>query len=102
MYVYNMTSPRTGNAVANQFIIEAPQGLLFQSYKSLVALKVGGKVYLTKKWEHSKTTMKYTKEFLNTTASAKTIRERIESGQYKLVTESEMKWYAINEDKTQQ
>ena len=37
MKVYNLTSPRTGNAVANQFMLEAPTGKYFQSYESVIA-----------------------------------------------------------------
>lgn len=84
MLVSNLTSPRTGNAVANQFVVYFGNGQVFQSYTTIVAAKIEGVVYLTPDWEYSKTTMKYVKEFLNTTATAKTIRERIAEGQYKL------------------
>lgn len=86
MLVSNLTSPRTGNAVANQFVVYFGNGQVFQSYTTIVAAKIEGVVYLTEEWEYSKTTMKYVKEFLNTTATAKTIRERIAEGQYKLVS----------------
>lgn len=91
MFVTNMKSPRTGNPVANQFILSFTNGYVFQSYRAIVAAKLDGVTYITEDWEYSKTTMKYVKEFLNTTASAKIIRERIEDGRYKLVTGKEIR-----------
>lgn len=86
MFVSNMTSPRTGNAVANQFIIYFKRGQVFQSYKTIIALIDNkGQAYLTPDWNCSSTTLKYVKQFLGTTASAKVIRERIEEGRYKVV-----------------
>lgn len=86
MFVANLKSPRTGNPVANQFVISFNGGYVFQSYRAIVAAKLNGETYITEDWEYSKTTMKYVKEFLNTTATAKVIRERIADGTYKLVT----------------
>ncbi len=39
---YNMESPRTGNPVANQIIIETPKEFIFQSYGTTIAKKKRG------------------------------------------------------------
>ena len=39
--VKNMLSSR-GNKIANQFEIISPEGIYFQSYKSIIALKIWG------------------------------------------------------------
>lgn len=63
--VRNLTSPRTDNAVPNQFVITTKKGTFFQSYKTIVA-KVDNNdvVTLSSAWDYSKTTMKYLYQFL--------------------------------------
>lgn len=85
MYVQNMKSPRTNASVANQFVIFLSNGTVFQSYSTVCAAKIGGKVYLTPDWDYGKTTMKYVKEFIGTTASASEIRKRIADGTYEVI-----------------
>lgn len=98
--VENFTSSN-GNEVANQFKLFLASGIAFQSYSSMIACKVYGsnKVYLSKKWDYSKTTMKYLKDFLGTTASAKVIRDRIKEGVYELVSEADIEHLAITGEK---
>ena len=44
----------------NQFKVFTKNGVVFQSYSSLVAFKKhSGKVYLTDKWDYSATTLKH-------------------------------------------
>ena len=69
MRVINMTSPRTGAKVANQFIIESDDSDTFQSYDSTIA-KYGndkGDILLEvgDDWDYSRTTMRYFKQFLS-------------------------------------
>lgn len=63
--VRNLTSPRTDNAVANQFVIETKKGTFFQSYKSVIAkVDNNGNITLSQWWDYSNTTMKYLYQFL--------------------------------------
>lgn len=80
--VQNMTSGR-GNAVPNQFVIEAPDGLYFQSYSSVIAFipRDGGPIQLdTRKWDYSLTTGKYRNQFLG--ESLVETRAKIKDGTY--------------------
>lgn len=65
MKVYSMTSPRTGNAVANQFEIYDGSKVYFQSYRSLIAEYDGETLTLGCDWDYSRTTMKYLTAWLN-------------------------------------
>ena len=78
--VNNMRS-HNGNDVPNQFEIETDNGLYFQSYRTLIACKRGGKVHLDPHWDCSRTTMKYLNQFLGT-SSKKEIEAGIKSGLY--------------------
>ena len=86
--VRNLTSPRTGNAVANQFVITTNNGTFFQSYRSMVA-KVDnkGQVYLSAYWDYSRTTMKYLYQFLREFGwydiNAREVRKLIKDGTFK-------------------
>jgi hypothetical protein len=78
--VSNMTS-HNGNDIPNQFEIQTDKGLVFQSYSSVIAAKVGGKVYLdADKWDYSVTTGKYRNQFLRETK--KETENKIKTGQY--------------------
>ncbi len=96
--VYNMNSPRTGKAVANQYIIDTidDEGNaieVFQSYDSIIAIKTylhSGSVKITLDkgtWDYSKTTGKYRNEFLGE-GIAET-RKKIKSGEYSM---EDLKW----------
>ena len=69
------------NPVANHFIINDSGVEYLQSYNSLVVKKDENGVTLGKDWDYSRTTMKYVGQFLN--ENAKTIREKIKSGEFK-------------------
>ncbi len=82
MKVSNMYSHK-GNQVPNQFIIYNGNKTIFQSYKTIVAVKENGKVTLdSNALEYSNTTLKYLKQFLNTNESKKSLYAKIESGFY--------------------
>ena len=75
-----MTSAR-GNTVPNQFIITDNGDEYFQSYKSIIAKRSKGKIYLDDYyWDYSITTGKYRNEFLGE-GIAET-RKKIASGEY--------------------
>lgn len=83
--VSNMNSPRTGNPVANQYIISTDEGIYFQSYSSIIAYRRGlsGRVILDEYyWNYSRTTSKYRNEFLGETT--KETQAKIKSGEYTL------------------
>ena len=64
--VRQLTSPRSGQPVANQFEIVTPKGTYFQSYRSIIAFKPNqGPIALDKVfWDYSVTTNKYLAQFL--------------------------------------
>jgi hypothetical protein len=67
--------------VKNQFIIQTDKGLVFQSYQTIIAAKIQGKVYLDQSsWDYSVTTGKYRNLFLRET-KAETER-KIKNGEY--------------------
>tara|TARA_R100000700_G_C3067855_1_gene79486 strand:+ start:199 stop:462 length:264 start_codon:yes stop_codon:yes gene_type:complete len=80
MKVENMTSSQ-GNKVANQFLITDNGNEYFQSYRSMIAKKSQGKIYLDEYyWDYSVTTGKYRNIFLGE-GIAET-RKKIASGEY--------------------
>ena len=80
MKVENMTSAR-GNTVPNQFIITDNGDEYFQSYRSIIAKRSKGKIYLDDYyWDYSVTTGKYRNEFLGEGIAEN--RKKIESGEY--------------------
>ena len=80
MKVSNMYS-NNGKQVPNQFIIDNGNKTIFQSYKTIVAVKENGKVTLdSNALEYSNTTLKYLKQFLNTNESKKSLYAKIENG----------------------
>jgi len=82
--VDNMTSPKTGNPVANQFIIRHNGAQIFQSYNTVIArITRNGKVQLDRDcWDYSVTTGKYRNQFLGETIAE--TRAKIEAGIYQL------------------
>lgn len=52
------------NMAMNQFIIYIDNCTAFQSYDSLIAVKKDGVIYVGNKWDYSKTTLKYFKQFI--------------------------------------
>lgn len=83
MKVENMAG-KNDRPVPNQFVITDDQGTTyFQSYKTIVAKKQNGKVYLDRaKWDYSVTTSRWRNIFLRET-TAKT-KAKIKAGIYTL------------------
>jgi hypothetical protein len=71
---YSMSSPRTGNPVANQFEIYTPEGKYFQSYRSIIAfVDKFGQIMLDEYYHnYSRTTSKYLTQFLNMNTKERT------------------------------
>lgn len=85
MKIENLTSKRSGRAVANQFIIYTNDGKYFKSYDSIIVfVPIYGKVQLDNTyWNYSKTTGKYRNQFLN--EDKRETERKIISGEYELV-----------------
>ena len=98
MTVENMTSNNTGREIPNQFIIynvtkelsftednkeihDLFTGTMFQSYRSNIAFKSSGKIFLDSYyWDYSVTTSKYRNQFLRETK--KETEKKMSSGIY--------------------
>lgn len=67
MIVENMRSPRTGNKVANQFIITDGAHVVFQSYDSTIAeIDFDNRIIsIGEDWDYSVTTNKYRNAFFD-------------------------------------
>ena len=80
--VENFKSHRSGNPIANQFKITLQNGTeVFQSYNSIIAVKVNGLTFLDRTcWDYSNTTSRYRKEFLN--EDTKTTKQKIKDDVY--------------------
>ena len=81
--VSNMFSAN-GNQVPNQFIIDFVEDgknvSVFQSYKTIIARKVNGDVTLdVNALNCSNTTLKYLKQFLNTSESKSSLQSKIDN-----------------------
>jgi len=78
--IKSMKSSR-GNEVPNQFEIVTPEGVFFQSYKSIIAVvRLNGDIELDEKyWDWSVTTSKYRNSFLN--MKTKDIKKAISTGE---------------------
>lgn len=70
VHVINMSSPRTGKPVINQFVVESSRYSFFQSYKSLIAVydKTARRINLGCKWDYNQTTLKYLRKWLESDA----------------------------------
>ena len=66
MRVTNLTSPRTGAKVANQFMIEGDGGEYFQSYDTTISYisQAPNLLLVSDDYNYSKTTSKYFKQWL--------------------------------------
>jgi len=80
--VTNIKSPNNGNSIPNQFLIQTPRGVYFQSYQSIIAyMPIKGKIKLDSYfWNYSRTTSKYRNYFLNETT--KETQKKIDSKEY--------------------
>mgnify|MGYP003500283096 FL=1 len=93
--IKNLTSPRSGRAVANQFVITTNKGVFFQSYHSIVAkIDKKGQVWLSSYWDYSQTTTKYLYQFLKEYGwyglNASEVRKHIKDGTFKYKERLEM------------
>jgi hypothetical protein len=80
--VENMVSQK-GNYVPNQFLIYTPNGVVFQSYSSVIAIKTSGGIILDKDtWDYSPTAGKYRNIFLG--EGKRATEKKIKNGIYKL------------------
>lgn len=94
--VFNMTSPRTGNPVANQFIIDDGNKITFQSYESTIAVidYDNRTITIGSDWNYSMTTGKYRNAFFEEYVPELADKRAIESakriydncGEFTLVT----------------
>jgi len=83
--VQNLSSPRSGRDVPNQYDLEHENGIAFQSYDSLIAVRMNGYLYLTDYHDYSKTTSKYCTEWTGYTTKER--RAGLESGKFIFVEE---------------
>ena len=82
MKVRNFKS-QNGNTVPNQFVIYDEGKEVFQSYRTVIAIKEGGKITLDNEcWDYSRTTGKYRNQFLGETK--KETQAKIDAGEYTL------------------
>lgn len=73
------------NMANNQVNLSFENGRVFQSYNSVIAVKVfGGKTYLTPHWDYSNTTGQYRNKFLG--CNKKECKQKIKSGEFELVS----------------
>jgi hypothetical protein len=69
--------------VKNQFIIYTDKGRVFQSYNTVIAARLDGKVLLDRNsWDYSRTTGRYRNRFLD--ENVEDTRRKIASGVYEL------------------
>ena len=81
MRVENMSSTKTNNKIANQFIIKDGNRVFFQSYRSIIVKIEDNKTYLDETyWNYSRTTSKYRSSFLG--ESTKETLNKIKNGEY--------------------
>lgn len=78
--VQNLQSPRSGRDVPNQYDLIHENGIAFQSYGALIAVRMNGFLYLTDSHDYSKTTSKYATEW--TGFSTMERREGLKSGKF--------------------
>lgn len=83
--VSNLSSPRSWRPVANQYNLTMENGMAFQSYDSLIAVRYGGKLYLTDYHDYSNTTSKYCTEWTGYTTQER--RRGLKEGRFILVTD---------------
>ena len=83
--VQNLASPRSGRDVPNQFELVCENGIAFQSYDSLIAVRMNGYLYLTSDHDYSNTTSKYATEWTGYTTKER--REGLKTGKFILIEE---------------
>lgn len=67
--VENLTSPKSGNPVPNQFAIHTGVGIYFQGYNTLIAFVPRNArdqiIFDINSWDYSRTTSKYLRAFVD-------------------------------------
>ncbi len=83
-HVRDMQNARSGEDIPSQFVITTSECTVFKSYWTIIAMKVGDKIYLdAEKWDYSKTTGKYRNQFLG--LDKKETEKQIKSGEIILI-----------------
>ena len=83
--VQNLSSPRSGRDVPNQYDLVCENGIAFQSYGSLIAVRMNGYLYLTADHDYSNTTSKYATEWTGFDTKAR--REGLKDGSFIAIEE---------------
>lgn len=83
--VRNLQSPRSWRAVPNQYELKCENGIAFQSYDTLIAVRMNGCLYLTSDHDYSNTTSKYATEWTGYTTKER--REGLKTGKFILIEE---------------
>ena len=83
--VQNLQSPRSGRDVPNQFDLVCENGIAFQSYGTLIAVRMNGYLYLTDYHDYSKTTSKYATEWTGWNTAER--RNGIKTGKFIRIVE---------------
>jgi hypothetical protein len=84
--VQNLASPRSGRDVPNQFELICENVIAFQSYGTLIAIRMnGGFLYLTDSHDCSKTTSKYATQWTGWSTAER--RRGLESGKFIRIVE---------------
>jgi hypothetical protein len=83
--VSNLCSPRSYRPVANQYELKHENGRAFQSYDSLIAVRLGGVLYLTDNHDYSNTTSKYATEWTGYNTAER--RKGLQDGRFVRITE---------------
>lgn len=83
--VTNLASPRSGRDVPNQYELIHENGIAFQSYDSLIAVRINGTLYLTDYHDYSNTTAKYATAWTGHNTAER--RNGIKSGRFIAIVE---------------
>ena len=83
--VQNLQSPRSYREVPNQYDLVCENGIAFQSYGSLIAVRMNGYLYLTDYHDYSKTTSKYCNEWTGHNTQER--RDGLKSGKFIFIEE---------------
>ena len=83
--VANLSSPRSWRPVPNQYDLVHENGIAFQSYETLIAVRLNGYLYLTDYHDYSKTTSKYATQWTGHTTAER--RAGLESGKFIRIVE---------------
>lgn len=81
---------KNGNAVKNQFVINKNGMIIFQSYKSIIAVEKENDIFLNdEKFNYSKTTKRSLLAFLDIENNE--FKNNLKNNQYKIISENDIK-----------